>query len=160
MIKLLALDPGATTGVCIATIEGQDVLLEPSEGRISPLGLYNILETLTALYDFDTSVAVIYEDFQFRQGVRTGLDLTPARLIGIIELWEERCASAIGFYCQQPSVQGAKAYWSDARLKELGVYWAHGKGHARSATKHMLHWIKFGAGAQYVKDPQYKIAGT
>jgi len=110
------------------------------------------VESLINLHEPD--FAIVYEDFQFRQGVRTGLDLTPAKLIGVIEIFEDTGM----LYKQQPSIQGKKAFFNDERLKTLNAYWPHGKGHARSATKHLLYWLKFGAGALYVQDPTFVIA--
>jgi hypothetical protein len=50
---------------------------------------------------------------------------------------------------QNPAIQGKKAYFSDVKLKEMGLYQ---KGdafhHGRSAVKHLLHWTQFGHGAE------------
>jgi len=156
MVSILALDPGGTTGYCYATISENVVILTPREARWSPGQLYEFLFGFMGEDQGRAKSHVIYEDFQFRQGIRTGLDLTPAKLIGVIEVFSER-SQFVKFYVQQPSIQGDKAFFTNDRLKELGAYWPHGKGHARSATKHLLYWLKFGAGAQYVTDPTFVI---
>jgi hypothetical protein len=156
LVSILSIDPGGTTGYCYATINGKKVWLEPGELRLSSSNLFDLLERFLHPVD-GVRREIIYEDFQFRQGIRTGLDLTPAKLIGVIEVFKEWHGEKVGFYIQQPSVQGDKAFFTNDRLKELGAYWPHGKGHARSATKHLLYWLKFGAGAQYVTDPMFVI---
>jgi len=151
-MKVVALDPGGTTGICFASIDDRVVTLIPVERRLDSRGMHWYVESLINLHEPD--FAIVYEDFQFRQGVRTGLDLTPAKLIGVIEIFEDTGM----LYKQQPSIQGKKAFFNDERLKTLNAYWPHGKGHARSATKHLLYWLKFGAGALYVQDPTFVIA--
>ncbi len=146
MISILALDPGKTTGFCYGTYAGQNLIIDPGEKILTAGGLDAFVRDFL---DSGVPKYIIYEDFQFRQGVRTGLDFTPAKLIGILELWKERDCGA-HFYVQQPSVQGDKAFFNNDRLQELGAYWPHGKGHARSATKHLLYWCKFGPGGQYI----------
>jgi len=146
MISILALDPGKTTGFCYGAYAGDNLIIDPGEEVLTAGGLDAFIQSFISS---GVPKYIIYEDFQFRQGVRTGLDLTPAKLIGILELWKERDCGAY-FYVQQPSVQGDKAFFNNERLKELGAYWAHGKGHARSATKHLLYWCKFGPGGQYI----------
>ena len=156
LVSILSIDPGGTTGYCYAKIRENVVTLTPNEKRTTPGGLYELLQWFIDEDQGRGKSHVVYEDFQFRQGIRTGLDLTPAKLIGVIELCAES-TSFVQFYVQQPSVQGDKAFFTNDRLKELDAYWPHGKGHARSATKHLLYWLKFGAGAQYVTDPMFAM---
>lgn len=149
-VTVLALDPGVTTGYCLATLQDDRLYIAPGEAHLTLLEIDTILLSLVGLHN-DAKVHIIYEDFTFRIGSsRTGLDFTPARIQGVIELYREKFEPLVGFDKQVPSVQGNKAFYSDNRLKQLGVYWGHGKGHARSATKHLLHWLNFGAGGKYV----------
>ncbi len=144
--RALSLDPGKTTGYCFAYWRKGKLYLNPGEERFSMLEM----STFIAKFIGDGGQHIIYEDFQFRNAVRPGTDLTPVKIIGVIELYNELREGAVSFTVQQPSAQGDRGFYTDARLKELGVYWAHGKGHARSATKHMLYWLNFGPGSQYI----------
>lgn len=139
----LALDPGGTTGYCIARSFGKDLSLEVGESQLSKLGMYQMVRNFCRA---DMNRHVIYESFQYRNVARMGLDLTPVELIGVIELVnEERFGNAL-FYHQMASQ--AKTHFTDDRLKEEGVY-KRGKKHGRDATRHMLYWLTFGPGAQF-----------
>jgi len=45
-----------------------------------------------------------------------------------------------------------KSYWSDAKLKESKLY-NESFHHGRDAARHLLHWLTFGYGYQFTKDP-------
>jgi hypothetical protein len=76
-----------------------------------------------------------------------GLDLTPVKLIGIIELYSDRFEPSVSFYKQ--SAATGKAFWSDEKLKAKDVY-AKGRKHARDAVRHFMQWATFGPGSQYM----------
>jgi len=90
---------------------------------------------------------VIYEDFSYRNRARTGLDLTPVKLIGIIELFRERF-EPLTLFTKQSAAAG-KGFFTDDKLKDLGVY-VTGMQHARDATRHLLQWANFGAGSAFM----------
>lgn len=146
-LRVLSLDPGGTTGYCYAQMQEGRLLLTPGEDRFTHLDMAAVLESFIQKVQ---GKHVVYEGFDFRNAVRKGTDLTPVELIGIIKLYQGQYEPMVSFYEQRPSAQGAKAFFNNDRLKELGVYWAHGKGHARSATAHLLYWLNFGAGSQYL----------
>ena len=53
------------------------------------------------------------------------------------------------------SASTGKAYYSNDKLKQHGVY-VKGTAHARDATRHLLHYITFGEGNQWMrKDGQF-----
>lgn len=138
---ITALDPGRTTGYAMGYLERQHTLeIEYYEEKWSHLQLYDFLLE----YKPDH---IICESFQFRQGARDGADLYPCELIGVVELAQQTFLKPGCVVYQTASVQSKKkAYFSDARLKELGLY-VRGVGHGRSAVKHLLHWQMFGSGA-------------
>jgi hypothetical protein len=144
--RVLALDPGKTTGYCYAELMGNKLWLTPGEREFSMFDMAAFLETHVQ----NKLGHVVYEDFTFRNAVQRGTDLTPVKIIGVIELYAGQYEPMVTFTPQMPSIQGARGYYTDLRLKELGVYWAHGHGHARSATKHLLYWLNFGQGGQYL----------
>jgi hypothetical protein len=138
----LALDPGRTTGYVIA-IHDNVLKLYVNEDQLSLMQLEQLLASLMA----NSNLHIIYEDFEYRNMARTGLDLTPVKLIGIIEFYREKYEPFVYFYKQ--SAATGKAFWSDDKLKQAGAYKV-GKKHGRDATRHLLQWAKFGAGAQYI----------
>lgn len=152
LTTILAIDPGKTTGYCLGAYfhEEQRLALIPGEGKLSLIQIDSMLQFMLG----QEHGGIVYEDFSYRNASRAGLDLTPVKIIGVIELYRERYESnTIGFWKQQAS-QG-KAFYTDDRLKDLDVYWAHGKGHARDATRHLLQWFTFQQGAQLL--PDHKI---
>lgn len=145
-MKALSLDPGKTTGYCYAEMKEDRLRLSPGEDIFTMMDMAAFIESFIQ----SGGNHIVYEGFNFRNAVRTGVDLTPVKIIGVIELYQGQYEPMVTFTEQQPSAQGDKSFYTDARLRELGVYWAHGRGHARSATKHLLYWLNFGPGGQYV----------
>jgi hypothetical protein len=139
----LALDPGVTTGTCIGFLNEDKFYIAPDERKFSLIGLFDYLRWFA---DFDTYV--IYEDFQYRNQPRTGLDLTPVKMIGVIELCAQWHWEAEAEFFKQTPAQG-KGFYSDARLKAMDIYKV-GKSHGRDATRHLMQWATFGPGAQHV----------
>lgn len=140
----LALDPGVTTGLCLGLLEENKLYVAPDEKRFSLRELYDFMFWFRS---YDTYV--VYEDFQYRNMPRAGLDLTPVKMIGIIEYFAEADINTDHYYKQTPA-QG-KGFFSDARLKNMGIYKV-GKAHGRDATRHLLQWLTFGAGSQFPQD--------
>lgn len=147
----LSLDPGKRTGWCIGYLNGEVFRIEPGEDELSLSAMY---KRLSEALDNGTE-HIIYEDFVYANAPKSKVDYTPVKVIGIIELYREWHEPMIQFYRQSPAA--GKAFYIDDRLKELGVYWAHGKGHARDATRHLLQWANFGAGAQYIDMSKVKL---
>lgn|SRR5574337_124749 len=137
--KALALDPGRTTGIAIATWDDAECKITYGQEILGHFDFYDFLHKQQA--DF-----IICESFRFRQG-KTGVDLYPCELIGIVNLFCE--VSKTKLYVQEPWVQsGKKIYFSDAKLKERNLY-LKGLEHGRSAVKHLLYWLAFGAGSNF-----------
>ena len=158
-LSILALDPGVTTGIARGkiTIVGRKTLkIEVSQEKWE---LSNLYVQLLKWWQMDKEWYhhLVYEDFVFRSGVGTGAELMPVKLQGVIELFgEQQQFNGIKLWKQNPSVQGDKAFYTNDRLKELGLY-VKGKEHGRSATKHLLHWLTFGAGAQFFDVEKMKM---
>ena len=140
----MTLDPGVTTGYVIAKLNGRKLYLDIGEARWT---LAEVFEQIRGIVVIRNS-HVVYETFEYRNASRAGLNLTPVKIIGIVEMFKEWYESpTCGFY-PQTAAQG-KGFYSDEKLKELGVY-VKGKKHGRDATRHLLQWLNFGSGAQYV----------
>lgn len=137
MKNVLCLDPGGTTGFCKAEILGSKVILTVGQSKFNEKSLWiNIKWTKPHI--------IVYEDFEYRNRARTGLDLTPVRLIGVIRLYAQ--TESVELYSQQAST--GKAYYTDEKLKSLKVY-KRGVPHGTDALRHFLQWFTFGAGYQY-----------
>ena len=151
--RVLSLDPGGTTGYCNGWIyRGDRLKLYVDQAEWSPLALYDVLEAHCSI---DSSpLSIIYEGFSYRNRPRMGLDLTPVKLIGIIELYKERYEPFVEFTMQ--SAATGKAFYTDDRLKQVGAY-KPGKQHGRDATRHLLQWATHGAGSQYIDMPYATI---
>jgi len=149
---ILAIDPGVTTGLCHGKLDttAGTLTVRPEQDKYSPNELLNLL--MDAVPEkHEGMLHVIYESFQYRNASRAGLNLTPVKLIGVIELFDERYVqddglSHVRLYEQSPAT--GKAFFRDDRLKELDIYEV-GCEHGRDATRHLMQWITFGAGSQY-----------
>jgi len=143
-VRILALDPGRTTGFCYGSIDGNKLVLDPDQFGFSLAEMYKFV------WEFALTKGnhVVYEDFQYRNASRMGIDLYPVKVIGVIELVEDKL-NEIGstFHRQQPSQ--AKFTWPDDRLKGYEIY-KPGKPHGRDAERHLLHFIEHGAGSGIV----------
>jgi len=140
---VIALDPGKTTGYTIGTYD-DELRLFVEEAMMS---LVEMEELLLGFISSCSNLHIVYEDFEYRNYARTGLDLTPVKLIGIIEYLREKYEPFVKFYKQ--SAATGKAFWSDDKLKQHNAYKV-GKRHGRDSTRHLLQWAMFGAGSQYI----------
>jgi len=148
---ILAIDPGVTSGLCHGKLDTKagKLSLRVDQQRLTVGGVYDLI--LSEIPDkFEGNFHLIYEDFQYRNVARAGLELFPVKVIGVIELSYERFVvdglDHVHFYKQ--SAATGKGFYRDDKLKKLGVY-AVGKDHGRDATRHLLQWLSFGAGSQY-----------
>jgi hypothetical protein len=143
--RILSLDPGVTTGYAAAYYSTDRLSIGVDEHVWTPRGLYDWLKVY--LRESNAPTTIIYEGFEYRNKPRTGLNLTPVELIGVIKIFKERHEPIVDFVMQ--SAASGKAFFSDDKLKVMGAY-KPGKKHGRDATRHLLQWANFGAGAQWI----------
>lgn len=146
MINVLCLDPGVTTGYAFGQID-DDGLMHVTTGQkaFSPLELY------TLLTEMEPDI-VIYEDFNYRNNARKGLELFSVQLIGVINMYEEavKPLKPVVLKKQNPgSVIGQ--YFTNKRLRTDNLYKTTTGGHANDACRHLLHWFTFWEGYKYNK---------
>jgi len=151
-LRILGIDPGRTTGYCFAH------LLNVSDELNSPVLLIDPRQHMDDVDDLWDRIAefkpryIICEDFEFRNKARAGLVLFSVQLIGITRLYELKGAPLLKHQCAvtlQKAAQG-KGYYSDLLLKQIGVY-KRGVPHGMDATRHLLHWMTFGAGYSMIQ---------
>lgn len=144
MINVLCLDPGVTTGYAFGQID-DDGLMHVSTGqdKLSPLELFNMIKGMEP-------DVIIYEDFQYRNNARQGLELFSVQLIGVINMYAESVEKSIELKHQSPgSVIGQ--YFTNTRLSMDNLYKTTTGGHANDACRHLLHWFTFWEGYRFNK---------
>lgn len=132
-MKIIALDPGETTGYAIyssyKTKSGQVRSLVATEIGPDPhhLQLYSLLDNAHPN-------VVVCEDFRYQRGPG-GHNLTPVEYIGICKLWSTKNHVPL-------ELQGRtyKVLWDDGKIKQLGL-WRPGKPHAMDALRHLLYYV-------------------
>lgn len=132
-MKVVALDPGETTGYAVysryTSQGGYERSLTSSQMGSHPhhLALYEFLELAQPQ-------VVVCEDFKYQRGPG-GHNLTPVEYIGVVKLWTaERHVPLV----LQP--RSRKTLWDDGKIKELGL-WKPGKPHAMDAVRHLLYYL-------------------
>lgn len=139
-MDLLAIDPGVTTGYARAKISEGHLYYFPFQMLDDVDDLWRRLVEYRPRY-------IIIEDFEFRQGKqRTGLNLFPIQLIGVVRLYSLIADAQCAVFIQKASY--GKQYYTDNILKSNSLY-TRGIPHAMDASRHLLHWFSFGAGYQY-----------
>lgn len=143
-MRAIAIDPGGTTGICTVRddVPGQPRERDWHQYQIDTSDHHRQLFHMLMAYEPDL---VIIEDFvfmQWKQWERNNIIYKPLEYVGVVELWcQLRKASDkpdVEFFRQQPSeAVGKSAFWSNDKLKKVGLYKA-GLPHAMDATQHML----------------------
>src|SRR4051794_36590241 len=129
-IKVIAIDPGRTTGFCYARLntESQMMAYYPFQDMDDVDDMWTRLEAFKPDY-------IVMEDFEFRQKARAGLDMFPVQLIGIARFYELHTGTMTRLFLQ-PAQQG-KGYYTDPILKKKNLY-VKAKPHAMDASRHLL----------------------
>ena len=138
-IRIMALDPGGTTGWATAIIE--DSMLETIECGQEKYDALNLWVTLIHYAPH----YLVCETFRYRTQSRAGLDLTSVKWIGICELYAQQAGDACELKMQEPSE--GKGFWTDEKLKKAGLF-IRGKPHSRDAMRHLLYFLTFKAGSR------------
>lgn len=132
--RVISLDPGGTNGICIAEWSSSgDWDIKYVDG-LEKHDLYHLLEEVPAEHTF-----LVYETYRLYESkakVMIGNEFETVQIIGVIKyLCEKRGIP----YLASPTSN--KAFFSDARLKELGLYVTI--DHKRDAIRHFLYWLYF-----------------
>lgn len=140
--RLLALDPGETTGVCQIERIGDNTLLVNQFQEHTNIIEWGI-DSFDKLISFYTPSIVIIESYRiysWKTKQHTWQSLHTPRLIGVAECL---CRLKRIPLIQQSAQQG-KGFVTDERLKEWDFY-KPGIPHSMDATRHMLQFLLFGA---------------
>ena len=142
LLRLLALDPGATTGWAIFT-KGA-VGERYTSGQVAQDKVWDLLQTARWGQNGPIDLTIICESFQHRQLPK--VDLSPVEVIGVVKEWARQ--NKVEIVWQTPA-QG-KAFWDDNRLAKLDLLrkpktnWRH----ANDAMRHILWYLGFGKGVR------------
>lgn len=150
-LKVVALDPGVTTGFVTGLIENGKLKLASGQAKWNELQLYLQLK-------LNKPDIIVYERFEYRAerhgayGDLSNVQLFSRNLIGVVNLYiQERESQGTEILCypQMPTYAlGKNAFFTDQKLKTSGVYKV-ANPHANDAMRHILQWWQFGSGFQY-----------
>jgi hypothetical protein len=128
---LLGIDPGVTTGFCTVVLGFKYVVWQADTG---PGHLSNVWDLLEELQPDE----IVYEDFKQRPGLMKA-ELHSVQVIGVVELWAERFIASKSPIVGKYLPADCKAFWTNDKIKRLGVYTAgvpHGTDAQRVCMKH------------------------
>lgn len=136
--KILALDPGETTGVAAWDPDANEILLWQLETKdLGPS--YDVL--LSALNSWAPSHlrAEDYKVYGWKANEHAFASLHTPRWLGAIEV----AAYVAGIPFSVKLAQHAKTWWTDDKLKACAAYHP-GMKHARDAKRHLSFYMAFG----------------
>jgi Holliday junction resolvasome RuvABC endonuclease subunit len=149
-MKILALDPGEITGVCIIDWP-HNRQIKPREdmspyikyqGHIEGKHLHIQAKRLEELRnEYGPFAYVIFEKFLLyghKASTQIGSDMHTSQVIGVIKMW---CINNNMPMIEQMA-QNAKKFYTDNKLKDHKVY-PVGLRHSKDATRHALYAIDF-----------------
>jgi hypothetical protein len=133
-MRVIALDPGTHTGVCIYDTKGsifEVYTLGPEEHHLT---------LLQELQEFEPD-HVVWERFQYQRRELTkgvSLVLDSREYIGIAKLY---CQQHVAVTRHEQTPAQAKNLWTDQKLKKLGLWEMTKSAHERDALRHMLYFL-------------------
>ena len=142
-MKVISLDPGRTTGYSVGvTHDDSEFEFISKQAKLTHGELFSLLS-------HENPHRIVCESFDFRNGVRTGTDLIPAELIGVVHLFALDAEIPLDF--QNASTHGAGGKYgrfNNSNLQRWGIY-LPGKPHAMDSLRILLYWYEHGKGFQF-----------
>lgn len=129
--RILAIDPGGTTGVAIVSFS-ENLAPVVSHYEQIPDGLAGFIKWYKNNWHLGWDI-IVCENFTLRINVKFP-DLSPVYIIGALEalMWGEQIVY------QSPA---QKTLCDDTRLKAMGMY-KPGNGHANDAIRHAIIYLR------------------
>lgn len=143
--RLLALDPGETTGWSMFSATAEKVSLT-EQGQICTWPQKDMVENLTKLIDHhqpDLIVHEVYAVYEWKADSHSWSQVPTLHVIGCLETLCHQ--KGIPYLWQ--TAQIAKNFCTDDRLKEWGFY-IKGQRHARDSIRHGTYYLMFGQSGQ------------
>jgi hypothetical protein len=139
--KVISLDPGETTGVCIAKLL-PDGNWDISTKALNQEQLYIFLETEP---NVDLVIYETYKLYESKAKAMVNNEFITVQIIGVIKyIYSRRNTPVI------KSQTSDKAFWSDQRLRYMNLYTK--VEHERDAVRHFLNWLYFIEKSASIKD--------
>ena len=132
-MRVLAIDPGAKTGVCLYDADTQQLRAM----HIVPGGLAGMQDWWELHYQVLAWDVLVVETFEAEEGTH-GLDLTPVEIIGWLK------GLGIPIQWQRRNQRGKGKLITPAVLKRAGLYPKRGElkeGHQVAALQHALAYL-------------------
>lgn len=134
--RVIALDPGGTTGVAAVVY---DVPIDVQEQEFTTLHIgphEHHADLWNKLYLFRPT-KIVCESFEFRQNKqRDNINLMSKEYIGLVKTFSAITNTPVVF---QTAAIG-KGFVSDEKLKAMGL-WVPGKKHAMDAMRHLITYL-------------------
>ena len=139
--RLLALDPGETTGV--VGIEANEDAINPfHQDQVKTWPITSGIDNITGLLDLIQPKAVVFERYavyEWKTDQHSWSEIPTLQLIGAIKTL---CyLRQIPIY--QQTAQVAKQFVTDEKLEQWGLY-KKGQKHSRDAMRHACYYLLFG----------------
>ena len=141
-MSFLSLDPGETTGACrLQSVEG-DMYITLEQWDTKDIGAgAGLLQYMLQQYKTDHVRMEDYRVYAWKTDDHTWAGLHTPQLIGAFK--------AVCYFARVPCTMkmavDAKTFWTDEKLKMLGIYDAtKGMRHARDAFRHTLTFLAQG----------------
>lgn len=141
-MKIIAIDPGVTTGFCHAFYRQEHKLVQYYP--------FQLVEDVDEFWHHLARIQpryIIMEDFVHRHN-QTKVNYFPIQLIGVARLYSLVANHQCAIIMQTPAK--GKSYYSDTILRNNGLY-KRGVPHGMDASRHLLQWLTFGAGYELVE---------
>ncbi len=138
---VLALDPGETTGWSILEVLPTEISLI-AQGQYKSWPINSGLEGLTNIVnEFKPTFIVVeaYHVYAWRLNEHTFSEVPTIQLIGMIKTIALQRSINFG----EQTAQTGKAFFTDQRLKSLGIFF-EGQKHARDSLRHACQFVTFG----------------
>lgn len=136
-VKVVGLDPGETTGVCVFTGVSMTTVGQISTGQM-PLAASRLREFILG-HDPDVVVIEDYRVYKWKADQHAWAELHTPKLIGALHYICHIMKIPVVFQ----SAQVGKGFCTDDRLKEWGFYQISQR-HGNDAVRHAAHWLMFG----------------
>lgn len=139
---VLALDPGETTGWSMLQVDPSQAIFLLDQGQFKSWPLEEGLKGLTAIVNKYEPSFIVYEAYHvyaWRLNEHTFSEVPTIQLIGMIKTIALQRSIKFG----EQTAQTGKAFFTDARLKTLGIFF-EGQKHARDSLRHACQFVTFG----------------
>jgi hypothetical protein len=156
----MSIDPGPHTGIVkyypdrrvgnafvFNTLDFTDKGMH--DANLAHSTIYDML--LDEVHTGDTDICEKFEYQKEKAKFREHLNFDAAEYVGVVKVWFQRQGTFddIKFVMQSPSTAvGDSCFWTDDKLKKLGLYKQTLSRHERDALRHLLYYLAFTKGEQ------------